>query len=521
MSKLFLKSLVMTPVLLGAALVASSVSAQELNAEETLSQLSQYTAGNDSMGQLRSVSQLSDVRPTDWAYQAVRSLVERYNCVAGYPDGTFRGGRAMTRYEAAALVNSCMDTVNDLIAAATADLVTKEDLAVLQRLQEEFQAELATLRGRVDSLEARTAELEANQFSTTTKLGGGAIFSLNDAFGNSTDTTDNTVFGGRVRLSFDTSFTGSDLLRTRLEAENIKNVSNFNTGSLEYSGSGADVDGGAGSEVSVILDSFWYQFPVGEKAEITVGPIGVAPGNFVPTTVWGGGFISDYFDTGSALYETDSDESGLGGNYQVNEYFNIAAGYSADNLSDDPNAGVFNHNYTAMTQLTGTTGKFTGALVYAHSYNNAGDVWSSKGTTLSADPFGNTPTTSDTVGVLMSYQFSPKFILQGYAGHAWMSHETTSANAKSLSAGLGFIFPDALIEGNEAGVAVGIPPYNYNSTAASNPNMPLAADIYYDWKISDNIKVTPAVLLLFNANGGSTAGDDFEAVTAIKTTFRF
>ena len=140
MSKLFLKSLVMTPVLLGAALVASSVSAQELNAEETLSQLSQYTAGNDSMGQLRSVSQLSDVRPTDLAYQAVRSLVERYNCVAGYPDGTFRGGRAMTRYEAAALVNSCMDTVNDLIAAATADLVTKEDLAVLQRLREEFQA---------------------------------------------------------------------------------------------------------------------------------------------------------------------------------------------------------------------------------------------------------------------------------------------------------------------------------------------------------------------------------------------
>jgi len=57
------------------------------------------------------------------------------------------------------------------IAAATSELVTREDLATLQRLQEEFAAELATLRGRVDA-EATSAELEANQFSTTTKLTG-------------------------------------------------------------------------------------------------------------------------------------------------------------------------------------------------------------------------------------------------------------------------------------------------------------------------------------------------------------
>ncbi|MGA1262509.1 MAG: iron uptake porin, partial [Prochlorothrix sp.] len=287
MTKLFWKSLVVTPVILGAALVAGNASAQELSDAETLNQLNEYTSVGGDMGQLRSVNQLSDVRPTDWAYQAVRSLVERYNCVAGYPDGTFRGSRAMTRYEAAALVNACMDTVNDLIAAATADLVTKEDLAVLQRLQEEFQAELATLRGRVDSLEARTAELEANQFSTTTKLNGAAIFSLNDAFGDAAD--GNTVFGGRVRLNLETSFTGEDRLLTRLEAENIKNSSYFNTGKLEYGGSTGSVDGGAGSEVSVVLDAFFYQFPVGEKAEITVGPIGVGANNFVPTTVWGGG----------------------------------------------------------------------------------------------------------------------------------------------------------------------------------------------------------------------------------------
>ena len=56
-------------------------------------------------------------------------------------------------------MNACLDRVNELIATATADIVTREDLATLQRLQEEFSAELATLRGRVDALEARTAEL--------------------------------------------------------------------------------------------------------------------------------------------------------------------------------------------------------------------------------------------------------------------------------------------------------------------------------------------------------------------------
>jgi len=536
MTKLFWKSLVVTPLILGAALVAGNASAQEVSTEDTLNQINQYNADIENLGQLRSVNQLSDVRPTDWAYQAVRSLVERYNCVAGYPDGTFRGSRAMTRYEAAALVNACMDTVNDLIAAATADLVTKEDLAVLQRLQEEFQAELATLRGRVDSLEARTAELEANQFSTTTKLAGEALFVMADAFDDdSAAGPGNTVFGGRVRLNFNTSFTGEDLLRTGLEAENIKNVTSLNgglgVGGLEYAsdspGAGS-VDGGAGSEVSVVLDSLWYQFPVGEKAMLTLGPVGVDNSLFVPTTVWTGGFSTDYFDI-SPIYEQDADEAGAGGNYQFNDTFNLAMGYTANALADDPSAGVFNDDYGAFAQLTATRGKFTGAVTYGREYvdgvgdNLNGNLWDSVGTATAADPFNGAPASADVVGLLLSYQFSPKFILQGYAAHSWMDSKTSTASAQSLSAGLGFIFPDALIEGNEAGLAVGLPPYVYESDngAAKDAETPLAVDMYYSWKVSDNISITPGVVLLFNGEGSSADADDFEAVTAIKTRFTF
>ncbi len=130
------------------------------------------------MAQVTLVSQLSDVQPTDWAFQALQSLVERYGCIAGYPKGTFRGNRALTRYEFAAGLNACLDRVNELIATATTDISTRNDLTTLQKLQAEFAAELATMRGRVDSLAVQTATLEANQFSTTTKLDGEAIFAV-------------------------------------------------------------------------------------------------------------------------------------------------------------------------------------------------------------------------------------------------------------------------------------------------------------------------------------------------------
>ncbi|MFN5194758.1 MAG: iron uptake porin, partial [Cyanobacteriota bacterium] len=93
----------------------------------------------ESEEQVTGISQFSDVRPTDWAYQALSNLIERYGCVAGYPDGTYKGGRAMTRYEAAALLNACLDRVTE---------VTDE----IKRLMAEFEKELAVLRGRVDGL---------------------------------------------------------------------------------------------------------------------------------------------------------------------------------------------------------------------------------------------------------------------------------------------------------------------------------------------------------------------------------
>ncbi len=209
--KLFQK-LLLAPAALG-LMAPVAASASDLN----IAGVSQY----GSEEQVTSITQFSDVQPTDWAYQALSNLIERYGCVAGYPNGTYRGSRAMTRFEAAALLNACLDRITE---------VTDE----LKRLMKEFEKELAVLKGRVDGLEAKVAELEATQFSTTTKLKGIATFVLGaNSYGGSSQNVlrgsatksllplGATAFNYDVRLNFDTSFTGKDLLRTTLRAGNF------------------------------------------------------------------------------------------------------------------------------------------------------------------------------------------------------------------------------------------------------------------------------------------------------------
>ena len=53
----------------------------------------------DGMSQIINVNQMRDVSPTDWAYEALRSLVDRYSCIAGFPNQTYRGSQAISRYE--------------------------------------------------------------------------------------------------------------------------------------------------------------------------------------------------------------------------------------------------------------------------------------------------------------------------------------------------------------------------------------------------------------------------------------
>ncbi|MGB2926983.1 MAG: iron uptake porin [Limnothrix sp.] len=86
-----------------------------LDSAELLAQLDQYQqevkAGE--LAQVNSVFQLRDVAPSDWAFDALRNLVEKYNCIVGYPNGTFRGDRPLSRYEFAAGLNPVCNKLSD------------------------------------------------------------------------------------------------------------------------------------------------------------------------------------------------------------------------------------------------------------------------------------------------------------------------------------------------------------------------------------------------------------------------
>ncbi|MEG4312009.1 MULTISPECIES: iron uptake porin [unclassified Microcoleus] len=549
--------------------LAQTVAPQEQNPAATLEQLNEYSsegaAGGETQGQVTSVSQLSDVRPTDWAFQALQSLVERYGCIAGYPDGTFRGNRAMTRYEFAAGLNACLDKVSELIRGGTGNFATRDDLAALQRLQEEFAAELATLRGRVDALESRTAELEANQFSTTTKLTGEAIFALSDDFSSDVSVfgrdgerigsnNNEAVFQQRVRLNLNTSFTGRDLLLTRLQ---VGNGQNFNLGATSEGTQTWNVVGRTDNVVA--LDTLLYKFPVGQRLNVTLAANNVVWDDILPTVnpyfedFDGGNGSLSAFGQRNPIYRLGGGagigfDYAFGGRGLLGGVFgptSLSFGYLASNAASPARgAGLTNGDYTAMGQLTFTPGRnLQVAFNYNHGYFSRGNFGFDNGFGASVpggftgtgvanslnglnegfDGFRARKVVSNSYGAQASLRLSPRFILGGWAG---------LTNARILGIGDARIWnyavtlalPDLGKEGNLLGFVVGREPYLDKLEAASSLRSFRNDDSYhvegfYKFQLSDNISVTPGVIWVTNPNQNDQNDDII--IGTLRTTFTF
>jgi hypothetical protein len=531
----------------------------------------QAAVDEDPLSQVTSVSQLSDVQPTDWAFQALQSLVERYGCIAGYPDGTFRGNRALTRYEFAAGINACLDRVNELIAAGTAELVTKEDLATLQRLQEEFSAELATLRGRVDALEARTAELEANQFSTTTKLAGEVIFGLagvaagDNALGQEIDKV--TVLGDRARLNLETSFTGRDLLRTRLQAEGLTSFSETTLtpeGDLAFAG---------GSDNNVEVEALLYSFPLGQSTEVVLAANSGAADDFASTVNFldgdGATGALSTFGTRNPIYYL-VEGAGLGLRHEFGDKLELSLGYLASDAADPSEKnGLFDGGYGALAQLlVKPTDRLNVGLTFVHAYNQEtgtgsnlanprsllGQVGEQEvspdvtvGDFLGGFGFGTTvPVVSNSLGVELSWQLSNKFVLGGWAGYTFSRTLATAGGLfergdfETFNWAVTLGFPDLGKQGNLAGIIVGMEPKvidsDINVSAAATPllaglptsvtglfgedtDTSLHLEAFYQHQINDYISITPGIIWL-TAPDHNSANSDI-VIGTIRTTFLF
>lgn len=480
------------PVALG--LVAPAANAANLNMDG----VSKYSSDE----QVTSISQFSDVRPTDWAYQALSSLVERYGCVAGYPNGTFAGGRSMTRFEAAALLNACLDRVTE---------VTDE----LKRLQAEFAEELVVLRGRVDGLENRVGTLEATQFSTTTKLRGEASFILGGVPNlrtNAGGNVGNTAFNYDVRLNFDTSFTGKDLLRTRLRS------GNFSRDPFGTSSSLFKLDKAETLANQVVLDRLYYQFPVGDSVTITAGPmVRNTEMAWIPSAYKSG--VLDFFQLAGA--------SGV---------YNKAtgAGFGVQWAQPGQSGVVANLNYVAESGDSSSTGVFdaAGGLNLLAQIGYRAPQWGAavayrygtEGTRVrnfnalnggSAALVAGQSTNSLAVNAYWQPQqsgFVPS-ISAGYGYNGVTGNGPVTGATTSDSWYVGLQWADVFAKGNAAGIAVGQPGNSENISADAT-----MLELFYKYRVSDNISITPSIFYVSNnqrfQNSSSWGG-------VIQTTFKF
>ncbi|BAU64540.1 porin type major outer membrane protein [Stanieria sp. NIES-3757] len=505
--------------------------------ENVLQQIDRYNQ-NQSVSQVSNVSQLRDVSPSDWAYEALRSLVERYGCIVGYPNQTFRGDRALSRYEFAAGLNACLNQMERLIAASEA--VTREDLDKLQRLTEEFQSELTTLNGRVDQLEQRTAFLEDHQFSTTTKLSGEVIFSLasiftgDDANGNEVDRI--PVLGDRARLAFNTSFTGEDLLLTFFSTGNFpffSDVTNTFEGQIGFS---EDVD----NDFRLITAS--YYFPLGDRTQVVVEGLGGFAYDFADTinpldsyNDSGSGAIS-YFGNRNPIYNQVAG-AGIGTRTNLGDNFEVSLGYLAGAASDPlEGSGLLNGPYSALGQVVfKPSDSFKLGLTYVHAYN-ASDTFAGSNLanfrTFTETEFGEAvPTVSNSYGVQASWQLSDRFILSGWGGYtntltlSTLNGTIDRGNLDIWNWAVTLAFPDLGKQGNLGGVVVGMEPKVTDSSVQlvgldnTDRDTSLHVEAFYQYQLTDNIAITPGVIWITAPNHNQD-NDDL-VIGTLRSTFTF
>ncbi|MGK7927699.1 MAG: iron uptake porin [Spirulina sp.] len=671
MSEILKKTLLAAPATLGALLFASGEAmanpvGNSASTSEILQQIETYRVEGRSRSQFTGASKFSDVSPGDWAFQALDDLVRRYDCLKGYPNGTYRGNRALSRYEFAAGLNACLQQIERLIAETTADFVTRDELETVRRLMEEFEAELATLGTRVDNLEGRVAFLEDNQFSTTTKLVGEVIFNLDiatgnrakiygldgadyndlsvlngfafdpdlsessavdtvaqaasfaqiidrnrmlglfDAFGvvdsvtmgeafvgnfarnlafnnnfldfdgdgssagdgeeidtiitnfisdlNTINSDGNTraddfnrsrnsavALGYRARLNFDTSFTGRDRLRTRIQARNLRNLTQFGTGTPQVEPNKY----GFTANNDVRLSKLWYRFPIGEDIMFHIAAAGISIDDILDSETTSP-YAVDGLPLGLAynnlFYEMPNDEGAVGANIRVADWLTIDVGYFMG-APADANDGVFAGGLTIPIQFNfDVAEEFKFAVGYGYAWQpggrrTAGNVTVAGATSvLGASPFIWVGGNGDDVGrILESATASNHFNLSaswdaaewmnvsafvGYANAVATSGLRKGDDADYWTWGINFGFPDLFKEDDVIVAGFGMLPYLGGVNNGPSDRSPAyMANLEYRFPLTDNIEVAPGMYAVFNPNGNPN--NDTIWVGMVRTIFSF
>jgi len=399
----------------------------------------------------------------------------------------------------------------------------------------------------VDGLEAKVAQLEATQFSTTTRLKGQATFdigaySYGGSFNKGPSNTgpglngaplwDALVFNYDLRLNFDTSFTGRDLLLTRLRAGNF---SNGPFGGGQYIGTNLDISFQGPDPQVVMLDRLYYVFPAGDEFRFTIAAR--ARNNEMLAIIASaynsalGDFFYGDFGTPGVHNKATGSAVGVTWNQKVPKGRPRLAGslsYVAENAnSGDPSTGgVMSDgsagNFTAQFGGTGQQWALVGAYRYGQCGTNirSGTQFSYAASKLACASLGDGASTNN---VAVNGYWQPlksgwlPSVTAGWGLTSFSQGYDVSTNPFNVQTAqswmVGLEWKDVFLKGNNAGMAVGQQPFATSRFDGDTPyDSNYAWEWWYQYQISDNISVTPSLFYLSRPAGQNTPlGETFNA----------
>ena len=505
------------------------------------------------LAQVTSVSELSDVQPTDWAFTALQRLVEEYGCLEGYPDRTFLGNRALTRYEFAAGLNACLDVVTQLAGDGS-------NLAEINRLQQEFATELTAVRSQVDTLDANVAKLQANQFSTTTKLsvqlyshldyataGGDVSAEGINVFAPARDPATNqpvvrtitgkpaATFSYLTFINFTTSFSGKDQLQLQLVAGDGVAPANYyaSAGLFNTFGTPFTLQTGAPQENNLQVREVFYSFPVNDKLSLTIGPKVNWYRHFDNNrfTFFGTG-ANSFNSSGGTLVNAIDRGPGAVAELNLTDWLDFRVGYLAENdeFLTGPRSSTTNGLFAGTTTLTGQLGVYPTEnlnfrFLYTHSNlaaNNAGFV----GNAVSEPIYGFADNgfggplkiaTADTflfnfdwlvtkgIGLFGRYTYGRTHLFP-------VSNDLPNGEINAQSVQVGVALPDLFKKGAQANISY-VQPFdvlsgrNFLSSGGGNGAVQQEVELSYRYPVSQNFAVVPSIYWINNVNNFSDNPD--------------
>lgn len=477
---------------------ATESAASVISATESIAQ---QESGNLEMNaqpspQQPAVSELSDVQPTDWAYQALRSLMERYGVLSGYQNGTFRGNRPVSRYEFAAGLAATLDKVDSLIANRIGNQFIQQDLVTLRRLQREYRSALDELQQSVKRIGDRVPQLEANQFSTTTKLQGQAIVAATQG------SHANATIVARQRLNLLTSFDSKDLLLTQLEAGNNGNdaIARVQNKNLNLLGTTGLIANGGGLDYAEVDSNFklrrlYYSFrPVSDLA-VTVGAK-MSPRDFIDRNRYANNeavdFSSSFFLNNPLIIQNQIDRNGgagvalawnPGGGQLTLRSLYIAT--DANQVNSNADGGLFKDRYQASAELEySLSNQFALRLQYTKADINNTDI--------------------NAFGLNAEYALNRNigiFTRLGFASYQGFNNAINQdLDLHPFSWAVGFGIRNLLLPGTVGGIAVGQPFVTDGLGNATQINY----EAFYNLELSDNVSITPTLSVVTNADNDSS-----------------